>query len=79
VLAGHSATLYSSNDDLVLLKQPQHEDRLTAFVHTYLPVLFIVSRIRFDDERAVTCSSLAEGDKTIQHMFPRDESLALSI
>jgi hypothetical protein len=42
LLGGCSSTLYSTNDDLVLLKQPEHEDRLTAFVHKYLPVLFVV-------------------------------------
>ena len=42
VLGGKSAKLYSRNDDLVLLKQPEYEDRLTAFVHRYLPVLFVV-------------------------------------
>jgi uncharacterized membrane protein YkgB len=45
VLAGHSATLYSTNDELVMLKQPQYEDRLTKMVHKWLPVLFIVSWI----------------------------------
>jgi len=43
ILGGHSAELYSTNEDLVLLKQPTHEDRLTAFVHQYLAVFFAVS------------------------------------
>ena len=51
VLGGYSATLYSTNDDLVLLKQPEHDDRLTAFVHKYLPVLFVVSRHTFKTAR----------------------------
>ncbi|KAF2740306.1 hypothetical protein EJ04DRAFT_558850 [Polyplosphaeria fusca] len=41
VLGGYSGELYSNNDDLVLLKQPEHEDSLTDFVHKYLPVLFM--------------------------------------
>lgn len=43
ILGGSSAELYSTNEDLVLLKQPTHEDRLTAFVHQYLAVFFAVS------------------------------------
>jgi len=43
ILSGFSAELYSNNEDLVLLKQPTHEDRLTAFVHQYLAVFFAVS------------------------------------
>jgi hypothetical protein len=43
LLAGHSSTLYSSNDELVMLKQLEYEERLTTLVHRYLPVLFIVS------------------------------------
>jgi hypothetical protein len=80
VLAGYSATLYSSNDDLVLLKQPQHEDRLTAFVHSYLPVLFVVSQAHFVgvQARVVTCSSLVEDGKMTQHTYLRGELLASS-
>jgi hypothetical protein len=44
ILGGYSAALYSQNEDLVMLKQPEHEDRLTAFVQRYLPVFFLVSR-----------------------------------
>ena len=44
-LEGCSAGLYSKNDDLVLLKQPLHEDRLTSFVQRYLAVILIVSYI----------------------------------
>jgi len=42
IFGGHSATLYEINHDLVLLKQPAHEDRVTTFVQQYLPVLFLV-------------------------------------
>ena len=42
VLGGHSAELYRKDDDLVVLKQPIYEDRITVFVQKYLSVLFIV-------------------------------------
>jgi hypothetical protein len=42
ILGGSSAELYSMNNDLVVLKQAEHEDRLTQFVSKYLPFLFIV-------------------------------------
>ncbi|KAH7074132.1 hypothetical protein FB567DRAFT_190544 [Paraphoma chrysanthemicola] len=54
VLAGYSSTLYSSNDDLVMLKQPQHEDRLTSFVQSKLPVLFISGGRRDNDTAYVS-------------------------
>lgn len=44
VLGGHSATLYESENDLVLLRQPVYEDRVTMFVQRYLPILFLVRR-----------------------------------
>ena len=47
IFGGHSATLYERNDDLVLLKQPAHEDRVTTFVQQYLPVLFLVRTTQF--------------------------------
>lgn len=42
VLGGHSATLYSTNEDLVLLKQPEQSDRFTEFAERYLAFLFVV-------------------------------------
>jgi hypothetical protein len=45
VLTGSSGNLYDKNKDLVLLKHPEHQDRLTEFMHNYLPVLFTVSLI----------------------------------
>jgi hypothetical protein len=42
ILGGHSADIYNVKRDLVLLKQPQYEDRFTAFVHKYFSVLFTV-------------------------------------
>jgi len=42
IFGGYSAILYERNDDLVLLKQPAYEDRVTTFVQRYLPVLFLV-------------------------------------
>jgi hypothetical protein len=42
IFSGCSAELYSTDDDLVLLKQPAYEDRLTLFVQRYLPVIFAV-------------------------------------
>jgi hypothetical protein len=35
-------SLYETDDDLVLLKQPAYEDRVTTFVQRYLPILFLV-------------------------------------
>ncbi|KAH6851651.1 hypothetical protein B0T12DRAFT_484158 [Alternaria alternata] len=59
VLAGHSATLYSSNDELVMLKQPQYEDRLTKMVHRWLPVLFISGERRDDNTAYVSEKRIA--------------------
>jgi hypothetical protein len=42
VLGGFSASLYSQKDTLILLKQPIHEDRVTAFVQKYLAIFFTV-------------------------------------
>jgi hypothetical protein len=49
ILGGHSATLYSQGEDLVLLKQSEQEDRLTAFFPRYLPVFFLVKTQIADD------------------------------
>jgi len=46
ILEGYSSTLYTTNTDLVVLKQGEFEDRFTAFVQRYLPILFMVSRRR---------------------------------
>ncbi|KAF2666786.1 hypothetical protein BT63DRAFT_427199 [Microthyrium microscopicum] len=48
ILTGSSQDMYSSNDDLVLLNHPGEQDRLTQFMHHYLPVLFTSGR-RTDD------------------------------
>lgn len=42
IFDGHSARLYNTNTDLVVLKQPEYEDRLTGFVQRYLPIIFVV-------------------------------------
>jgi hypothetical protein len=42
IMIGTSAKLYTTNEDLVVLKQAELEDRLTGFVHRYLPVFFMV-------------------------------------
>lgn len=42
IMIGTSVKLYSTNEDLVVLKQVEFEDRLTGFVQRYLPVLFMV-------------------------------------
>jgi hypothetical protein len=43
IMIGSSAKLYTTNEDLVVLKRAEFEDRLTSFVQRYLPVFFIVS------------------------------------
>ncbi|KAH6616830.1 hypothetical protein C7974DRAFT_53138 [Boeremia exigua] len=48
IFGGHSATLYSSNDDMVLLKHPEHRDRLTSFVEKHMPIFFISERSNDD-------------------------------
>lgn len=42
-MIGASAKLYTTDEDLVVLKQAEFEDRLTGFVQRYLPVFFMVS------------------------------------
>ncbi|KAH6629701.1 hypothetical protein C7974DRAFT_395030 [Boeremia exigua] len=58
ILGGSSSKLYSLNDDLVLLKQPEHNDRLTAFVQRFLPV-FLVSEQRARNMAYVPEKSIA--------------------
>lgn len=38
IMIGSSAKLYTTDEDLVVLKQPEFEDMLTSFVQRYLPV-----------------------------------------
>jgi hypothetical protein len=45
ILGGHSANLLDDLNDLLTLKIPEHEDRLTRFVQNYLGCLFRVSGI----------------------------------
>ena len=42
IFDGHSARLYSTNTDLVVLKKPEYEDRLTCFIQRYLHIIFLV-------------------------------------
>jgi hypothetical protein len=42
VLGGDNADTYNEND-LIMLKAPTDEDRLTSFLRNYFPQLFIVS------------------------------------
>jgi hypothetical protein len=68
-LAGHSVTLYSLNDELVMLKQPQYEDRLTKTVHRWLPVLFIVSWVFASETRSTNvCQSGGRRDENTAHV-----------
>ncbi|KAF2850414.1 hypothetical protein T440DRAFT_507903 [Plenodomus tracheiphilus IPT5] len=50
VLGGCSAELYRRNDDLVLLKHPEPQDRLTAFVLGYLSVLLVFENQKIDED-----------------------------
>lgn len=47
ILHGYSANIYAENVDLVVLRQPDFEDRLTAWVQKYLPILFMVCWLSF--------------------------------
>ncbi|KAF2622485.1 hypothetical protein BU25DRAFT_443147 [Macroventuria anomochaeta] len=44
IFGGHSAKLYSTNEDLVLLRVFEHSDRLTAFPEDRMPIFFMSGR-----------------------------------
>lgn len=69
VLGGHSATLYSQNNDLVLLKHHEEEDRSSAFVQRYLPVFFLVRTQTLDG--CLTAANLSCGQSR-----QRDDNMA---
>lgn len=71
ILGGFSAGFYSQRDKLVLLKQPIHEDRVTAFVQKYLAVLFTVGVVCHCRLPANDLSSLGRETESL-HMFPSE-------
>ena len=44
-LRGHDSRYLEDENDLVALHPPQDDDRLTQFLRTFFPFLFIVSHI----------------------------------
>ena len=42
-LGGRSARILDDEDDLMALRSPPEEDRMTRFLRNYFPLLFVVS------------------------------------